>query len=95
MPAVPAEAKELARDMVDHPDRFNAFGNDQKILPKPQKGGSFIEGTVALGQAQGTGQYRVVCELDTKGKVVRKYWSASHYGTGSDASKKPAFVEFQ
>ena len=78
--------------MVVRPGSFRAFGNDHQM---PQKGGSFIEGTVELGQAQGTGQYRVVCELDTDGKVVRKYWSASHYGTGSDASKKPAFVGFQ
>ncbi len=92
---VPKEARELARDMAYNPGAFAPFSNAEGILPKPQRGGSFIEGVVNIGQAQGTGQYRVVCELDAKNKVTRKYWSSTHYGTGIDAGNKPAFEEFQ
>jgi hypothetical protein len=52
-------------------------------------------GVVALGRsATRNGQYRVVCLVDRKHGVLKKYWSATHYGTGDDADKKPAFSEF-
>ena len=92
MRAVPQEAKELARDMAFRPDNYQRFSNNEGILPAGR--GYYIEGTPVMGQAEGRGQYRVVCLVE-HGKVQKKYWSATHYGTGADAGTRPDFVEFQ
>ena len=92
---VPFAAKNVAADMAYHPDGYGEFANAEKILPKAEDGCHYIEGVVAMGQSKtATGQYRVVCLVDSNNKVRNKYWSATHYGTGEDADKKPAFVEF-
>jgi guanyl-specific ribonuclease Sa len=96
MPPVPQEAKELGRQMAFNPAGYGQFGNAEGILPKAKKGDYYIEAVVPIGMsATATGQYRVVCLVSALGKVVKKYWSATHYGTGADADKKPAFIEFQ
>lgn len=93
--------KEVARNMVATPDRYQEFGNAEKKLPKAntKNGEYYIEADVNFGIAQGRGQYRVVCLCrKDKGKIVllKKYYSKTHYGTGSDAGKgKPDFVEFR
>ena len=95
MPPVPAEAKEVARDMAFNPTGYAQFANNEKILPKTKHADYYIEAVVPMGtSATPTGQYRVVC-LVSGDKVVKKYWSATHYGTGADAGKKPDFIEFQ
>ena len=96
MPPVPAPAKEVARDMAFNPTAYGAFGNAEGILPKAKHGDYYIEAVVPMGaSATPTGQYRVVCLVSFQNKVLKKYWSATHYGTGADAGKKPAFIEFQ
>ncbi len=92
--------KEVARDMVANPAAFGVFGNAEGKLPKAkEKNGEFyIEGVVDFGTKVGTGQYRVVslCRRDqAKVVLVKKYYSKTHYGTGSDAGKQPDFVEFR
>ena len=84
------EAIELARTMAYTPGSFGRFGNAEQILPRLSANSHYIEGTVA-----GTGQYRVVCEVDEANKVRRKYWCPSHYSTGADADRKPGFIELQ
>ncbi len=95
MPRIGEEWRELARDMAANPGGYGVFGNGEKILPKAGRGEYYIEGTVVTGQAQGAGQYRVVCLVNNRGRVVKKYASATHYGDGSDARRKPAFIEFR
>jgi guanyl-specific ribonuclease Sa len=96
MPPVPGPAKEVARDMAFNPTAYQEFGNAEGILPKAKHGDHYIEAVVSMGTSStATGQYRVVCLVSFQNKVLKKYGSASHYGTGSDADKKPAFVEFQ
>jgi guanyl-specific ribonuclease Sa len=95
MPRVPASARELARDMAAFPARYREFGNNERILPRCRVGQRYIEGVVQLGHAEGQGQYRVVCLVDDDDHVLAKYWSATHYGTGADAGRRPDFVEFQ
>jgi guanyl-specific ribonuclease Sa len=93
---VPAEAKETARQMAFSPTTYGVFGNAEGILPKAKKGDYYIEAVVNMGMsATATGQYRVVCLVSAHNKVLKKYWSATHYGTGADAGEKPAFLEFQ
>ncbi|MGB8686995.1 MAG: hypothetical protein WCD53_06615 [Microcoleus sp.] len=89
--------RELARDMAFNPNAYGPFNNSEKKLPPATSSQYYIEGTVPIGTALGTGQYRVVCLVDTVSgipKVIRKYWSRTHYGTGADAGKGPAFQEF-
>ena len=96
MGAVPSEAKELGRQMAFNPTGYQQFGNQEDILPKAKKGDYYIEAVVNMGMSStATGQYRVVCLVSAHNKVQKKFWSASHYGTGEDAKRKPAFVEFQ
>ena len=96
MPAVAHEAKELGRKMTANPGNYDEYGNrTSPRLPKPPKGGYYIEGTVEMGRAEGRGQYRVVCLVDNKDKVSKKYYTPDHYGTGSDAGKKPTWIEFR
>jgi guanyl-specific ribonuclease Sa len=92
---VPLEAVETGRQMSFDPAAFTVFGNDEGYLPRIEHNQHYIEGVVALGRsATRNGQYRVVCLVDRKHGVLKKYWSATHYGTGDDADKKPAFSEF-
>lgn len=93
--------KEVARDMVVNPKAYQVFGNAEKKLPKAnsKNGEYYIEADVDFGIAEGRGQFRVVCLCrEDKGKTVllKKYYSKTHYGTGSDAGKgKADFVEFR
>lgn len=96
MPSVPEEAREVARQMAANPDNYNEFHNRHpRILPKILDTEHYIEADVEMGHAEGRGQYRVVCLVDGHNHVRKKYWSATHYGTGEDASRLPAFVEFR
>lgn len=111
MKKVAREVKELGRQMASNPSsrrRYPVYANKQApYLPKiPKKliaTDCYIEGTVAMGQAEGRGQYRVVCYV-SKGciaaehnsqKVLKKYYTPNHYGTGSDARKKPVWYPFR
>lgn len=96
MPKVAHAVKELGRRMAARPTTYVTYKNKTSPrLPNAPKGGYYIEGTVEMGRAEGRGQYRVVCLVDLKDKVQKKYYSADHYGTGSDAGKKPTWVEFR
>lgn len=93
---VPKEARETARDMQFNPGRYHEYNNGTTPkLPKVGKGEHYIEGDVTIGQAQGRGQYRVVCLLNNKNKVIKKYYSPDHYGTGDHAGTRPTWIEFQ
>jgi hypothetical protein len=92
------EWRELGRAMAAKPDAYQQFGNTERKLKKVKSPRYYIEGTVNVGTATGTGQYRVVCLVDRvngKLRVTNKFWSRSHYGTGSDAKKQPSFQEFK
>ncbi len=92
------EWRELARDMAANPAGYGRFANLEGKLPKVKDPAHYIEGTVETGTATGRGQYRVVClveKVHRKFGVTKKYWTRTHYGTGSDAGKEPAFQEFR
>ena len=82
--------------MAFNPTGYTVFGNAEASLAKAKHGDYYIEAAVPMGTSStATGQYRVVCLVSFQKKVLKKYWSATHYGTGDDAGKKPAFIEFQ
>lgn len=98
MPKVGEEWRELARQMAANPGDYQEFGNKEKKLPKAHKNQYYIEGLVDVGIREGGGQYRIVCLVGKehgKESVLKKYWTRTHYGTGSDAKKEAAFKEFQ
>ena len=97
MAAVAAEVKEVGREMANNPTGYREYNNNTSPrLPKPpEKSWYYIEGRVDMGQAQGGGQYRVVCLVDNKDKVRKKYYTPTHYGTGTDAGNGPDWIEFE
>lgn len=104
MANVAREVKELARQMARNPNQYRVYLNKQAprlpvIAKKHKNSWRYIEGTVEMGQAQGRGQYRVVCLVDrtdeARPKVMKKYYTPNHYGTGSDARKKPVWYPFR
>jgi guanyl-specific ribonuclease Sa len=97
MPKVGEEWRELARQMAANPSNYRKFDNLEKKLPKAVDSQYYIEGTVSVGNTISTGQYRVVCLVGKdhgKLRVLKKYCSRTHYGTGVDAGKEEPFVEF-
>jgi guanyl-specific ribonuclease Sa len=98
MPQVGEEWRELGRQMAYNPEAYRTFTNTEKKLPKADKNQYYIEGLVDVGIREGGGQYRVVCLVGQdhgKLRVLKKYWTRTHYGTGTDAGKEPDFREFQ
>ena len=92
------EQRELGRQMAYDPGAYQEFANIEKKLPKANKNQYYIEGLVDVGIREGRGQYRVVCLVGQdhgKLRVLKKYWTRTHYGTGSDAGKEPDFTEFR
>lgn len=89
--------RQLAREMKEDPNNYAEFFNNEHMLPKANKNQYYIEGTVDVGIKEGEGQYRVVCLVGKdhgKIRVLTKYWTRTHYGTGSDVNKEHPFREF-
>jgi len=93
---VPKEAIETARQMQFNLAGYRVYNNGTTPkLPKVQKGEHYVEADVPMGQAEGRGQYRVVCLVNNKNKVIKKYYSPDHYGTGNHAGSRPTWIEFR
>jgi guanyl-specific ribonuclease Sa len=97
---VPKEAKDVARDIVTTEGAaYGTFGNNEGLLPAAGRYDDYYEGAVDIGIAAGTGQRRVVVLIKkNKGGTMTgnvKYYSPTHYGTGSDAGvTKADFYQF-
>lgn len=94
MDAIRETARQMAAEMASSPDAYREFGNREGLLGRANKGEFYIEATVPFRFAQGAGQIRVVCLCRRefgRTRVVEKYYSLNHYGTGEDRGNGPAF----